>query len=75
VAQCLYQHATTPGNIAATTFWLKACAGWREKQQVEVTGRDGAPLAPPQTVIIRRIIIDPKADRDAARPLLEGVPA
>jgi hypothetical protein len=74
VAQCLYQQATTPGNIAATIFRLKARAGWREKQQVEVTGRDGAPLAPPQAVIIRRIIVDPQADRDAARPLLEGDP-
>ncbi|WP_431266838.1 hypothetical protein [Dankookia sp. P2] len=59
VAQCLYQQATTPGNIAATIFWLKARAGWREKHQVEVTGRDGAALQPP-TVIIRRMIIDPK---------------
>lgn len=72
VAQCLYQQATTPGNLGATIFWLKARAGWREKQQVEVTGRDGAPLVPPQTIIVRRIIVDPQADRDAALPLLEG---
>lgn len=31
VAQTLYQQATTPGNIAATIFWLKARGGWREK--------------------------------------------
>ena len=37
VAQTLYQQATTPGNIAATIFWLKARAGWREKQVVEMT--------------------------------------
>ncbi|WP_372624325.1 hypothetical protein [Falsiroseomonas sp.] len=53
VAQTLYQQATTPGNIAATIFWLKARAGWREKQQVEVTGKDDAPL-PQQIVVIRR---------------------
>jgi hypothetical protein len=56
VAQTLYQQATTPGNIAATIFWLKARAGWREKHAVEVTGRDGAPLPAPQLIIERRII-------------------
>ena len=44
VAQTLYQQATTPGNIAATIFWLKARAGWREKQVMEVTGKDGGPV-------------------------------
>lgn len=39
VAQTLYQQATTPGNIAATIFWLKARAGWREKH-VENDGED-----------------------------------
>ena len=41
VAQILYQQATTPGNLGATIFWLKARAGWREKQVVEVAGSDG----------------------------------
>lgn len=63
VAQCLYQQATTPGNIAATIFWLKARAGWREKQQVEVTGKDGGPLAP-QQIVIRRFFADPPAPRE-----------
>jgi hypothetical protein len=57
VAQTLFQQATTPGNIAATIFWLKARAGWREKQVVEVTGKDGA--AVPPTLMIQRVIIDP----------------
>jgi hypothetical protein len=66
VAQCLYQQATTPGNIAATIFWLKARAGWREKQQVEVTGKDGGP-----TVIeVRRFFQPP--DDDPPIPVLEG---
>ncbi len=51
VAQTLYQQATKPGNIAATIFWLKARAGWREKHAVEVSGPGGvAPL----TVVIRK---------------------
>ena len=41
VAQTLYQQATKPGNIAATIFWLKARAGWREKHAVEVSGPGG----------------------------------
>jgi thiamine pyrophosphate-dependent acetolactate synthase large subunit-like protein len=54
VAQCLYKQATQPGNIAATIFWLKARAGWREKHP--------EPLPDPKddpnkvAVIIRRII-------------------
>jgi hypothetical protein len=67
VAQCLYQQATTPGNIAATIFWLKARAGWREKQQVEVPGTRGAPLPPP--LVIQRIIVDPKQPGEAVRQI------
>ena len=51
VAQTLYQQATMPGNIAATIFWLKARAGWREKQLVEVSGKDGTAI-PAMTVVI-----------------------
>jgi hypothetical protein len=68
VAQCLYQQATTPGNIAATIFWLKARAGWREKQHVEVTGQDGQPLAPMQ-VVVRRFFEPPL---EPSTPLIEG---
>jgi len=68
VAQTLYQQATTPGNIAATIFWLKARAGWREKQQVEVTGKDDEPIVP-HFVIVRKIV-DP-AQRDG-RQTIEG---
>jgi hypothetical protein len=57
VAQTLYQQATTPGNIAATIFWLKARAGWREKQQVEVSGPNGEPVGPKKVeiVVVRRV--------------------
>ena len=68
VAQCLFQQATTPGNIAATIFWLKARAGWREKHQVEVTGRDGAPLpAQPAPLVIQRIVVPARP-----QPTIEG---
>ncbi len=56
VAQTLYQQATKPGNIAATIFWLKARAGWREKQAVEVSGPGGTA---PVTVVLRRMFAEP----------------
>src|SRR4051794_35040377 len=58
VAQTLYQQATTPGNIAATIFWLKARAGWREKQVVEVSGKDGA-VVPTINLQIHRVSAEP----------------
>jgi hypothetical protein len=60
VAQTLYQQATTPGNIAATIFWLKARAGWREKQVVELAGNDGA-AAPLYTVMVTGLSDRPSA--------------
>jgi hypothetical protein len=68
VAQCLCQQATTPGNLGATIFWLKARAGWREKHAVEVTGRDGAALIPPH--VVEWVIVEP--NRDKAPLVLEG---
>ncbi len=47
VAQSLFQMATTGKNVAAAIFWMKARAGWREKHDLELTGKDGAPLVPP----------------------------
>jgi hypothetical protein len=36
VAQSLFQQATS-GNTTAMIFWLKARAGWREKQEIDHT--------------------------------------
>ena len=44
VAQALFSQATT-GNVAAAIFWLKARAGWREKQAVEVSGPGGVAVS------------------------------
>ena len=56
VAQTLFQQATTPGNIAATIFWLKARAGWREKQPVEVSLIPGDTAQPMKVEIV---VIEP----------------
>lgn len=68
-AQCLFQQATTPGNIAASIVWLMARAGWRQKHAVEVTGQDGQPLRSAQ-VVIRRLA-EPQ-DQDRPAKLIEG---
>jgi hypothetical protein len=37
VAQSLFQMATQGKNVAAAFFWMKARAGWREKQEVKIS--------------------------------------
>lgn len=49
VARSLHKQATE-GNVAAAIFWLKSRAGWREKQEVELTGPNGDPLFTPAVV-------------------------
>jgi hypothetical protein len=48
VAQSLFNMATQGNNVAAAIFWMKARAGWREKHDLELTGKNGVPLAPPR---------------------------
>ena len=60
VAQTLFQQATSGTNTAAMIFWLKARAGWREKQMMEVTGKDGAV---PSMKVMVQLVGDPPVDR------------
>ena len=39
VAQTLFQMATSGTNTAASIFWMKARAGWREKHEVVLSTR------------------------------------
>lgn len=43
VAEGLFRQATS-GNTGAAIFWMKARAGWREKQEIMHTGPGGGPL-------------------------------
>ena len=43
VAESLYRQAVE-GNVSAAIFWMKARAGWSEKTQHEITGKDGGPI-------------------------------
>jgi hypothetical protein len=40
VAQSLFRMATEGKNVAAAIFWMKARAGWREKQPAALTEDD-----------------------------------
>ena len=44
VAQSLFRMATEGKNVAAAIFWMKARAGWREKQPEALMG-DDKPMA------------------------------
>jgi hypothetical protein len=39
VAQTLFHLATVEKNVACVIFWMKARAGWREKQEIKMTMR------------------------------------
>jgi predicted ArsR family transcriptional regulator len=39
VAQTLFQMATSGQNTAASIFWMKARAGWREKHEVVLSAK------------------------------------
>jgi hypothetical protein len=49
VAQSLFRMATEGNNVAAAIFWMKARAGWREKQELRVSvGQDADTLTDAQ---------------------------
>lgn len=69
VGQSLYRMATEGNSVAAAIFWMKARAGWREKQEVQVTAAiaPNPPLTistsdPVEAARIYRRIIDGHAE-------------
>ena len=69
IAQCpsRWQPRTGTSSLRSSE-WRRA--GWREKQEVEVSGKDGKPLQPPRITTIRCIIVSPRSE-----PLLvDGTP-
>ncbi|HET7321184.1 MAG TPA: hypothetical protein VFI96_01735 [Longimicrobiaceae bacterium] len=57
IARRLFSAAKDEGSVPAMIFWLKARAGWSEKQQMDVTS-GGDPLA----LTVR--FVRPEADAD-----------
>ena len=43
ISQALFKKAKD-GNVVAQIFWLKTQAGWKEKNALELTGKDGDKL-------------------------------
>ena len=56
ISQSLFKLARE-GNVTAQIFWLKTQAGWKEKNALELTGKDGDKLfdEPKQLIEIRRV--------------------
>ncbi len=44
VAETLFNKATKGDDTTAMIFWLKSQAGWTDRQRVELTGANGAPI-------------------------------
>ena len=49
IAQTLYKKAIG-GDTTSMIFWLKAQAGWKDTQRVELTGANGGPVEQKTTV-------------------------
>ena len=47
VQQSLFKKAVgnAPQNVTAAIFWLKCRAGWKPVEGLELTGKDGLPIA------------------------------
>ena len=69
VAQTLFSMATVDRNVAACIFWMKARGGWREKNHLEITGKDGESVAPVQVTIVRWA---DETDAQSSNKLIEG---
>lgn len=64
VGQTIYSIAIDPSHrscISAAIFWAKTRMGWRETNNLEVSGPDGGPVAFTE---IKRVIVDPAKDGD-----------
>jgi hypothetical protein len=66
VAQSLFNLATKEGNVAAQIFWLKARAGWREKQDVTINGT--------QTIQMQHLVAARAMSEQLHGQLIEAAP-
>lgn len=44
VTNALFRNATKNDNLGAQVFYLKNRAGWKDKTETEVSGKDGKPI-------------------------------
>lgn len=52
VGRFLYQQAQV--NLTAAIFWAKCRMGWKEKQEIEHTGKDGTALIPVINISVKK---------------------
>lgn len=56
------------GDTTATIFYLKTRCGWKEARQVEVSGRNGAPIETKSAVVelsgVQRAVLDRVLDEE-----------
>ena len=60
VAQSLFAMATRDGNVSAAIFWMKARAGWRDRQTGD--GPAGEPEEPVTSIVYRWMTPEEVAD-------------
>ena len=53
------------GDTASMIFWMKTRAGWRETNNMELTGKDGGPIRT-EEASARELILERLARRSAA---------
>ena len=61
VAETCFKMATSGKVPAATFFWLKTRARWRERHEIELSGPDGGAILISR---IERVIVDSPSDPD-----------
>lgn len=61
VAKSLFNMAMDGKTPAAAIFWMKARCGWREKHDIEVTGKDGGPIQVQSGVLLIPTTVDAEA--------------
>jgi 5,10-methylene-tetrahydrofolate dehydrogenase/methenyl tetrahydrofolate cyclohydrolase len=67
VAQSLFHLATVDKNVAAAIFWMKARAGWREKQEIQFSNRPIEQLSDADLErLIARLGEDPEIEGELA---------
>lgn len=57
VVRALFKAASQEGNVTAMIFWLKNRRPdqWRDRQQVEHSGKEGAPIETKSVIDLRRL--------------------
>ena len=73
IAKTLF-NAAKEGNVTACIFWLKTRAGWRETQNVELSGPEKGPVAVKNSPDLSRLSDEELMQLDGLLEKAEGGP-